>query len=52
MIKYLQLKKKQKKEGQELEISVIISEKVSIRNIESIKEVEKALEIVITKNSK
>lgn len=45
-------KEKAKKEGQELEISVMISEKVSIRNIESIKEVEKALEIVITKNSK
>lgn len=45
-------KEKAKQEGQELEISVMISEKVSIRNIESIKEVEKALEIVITKNSK
>ena len=44
--------KKAKEEGQELEISVRISEKVSIRNIESIQEIEKAMEIVVKKSSK
>ena len=48
--KILSAKKQAKKEGRMLEISVTISEKVTVRNIESISEIESALDIVIKKN--
>ena len=47
--KIFSAKEKAKKEGQEFEISVSISEKVIIRNVENIVEIEKALDIVVKK---
>jgi len=50
--KILSAKSKAKKEGREFQISVSIEEKVHIKNVESAIEIEKALDIVITKKSK
>ena len=45
--KILSAKEKAKQEGRLFEISVTISEKVTVKNIESISEIENALDIVI-----
>ncbi|KAF7783515.1 hypothetical protein PRUB_a3303 [Pseudoalteromonas rubra] len=47
--KIFSAKAKAKKEGREIQISVSIQEKIHIKNVESSIEIEKALDIVVTK---
>lgn len=50
--KIFSAKQKAKADDIELEISVTISERISIQNVQNITEIEKAMEIVIFKNEK
>ncbi len=47
--KILSARAKAKNEGREIQISVSIQEKINIENVESSIEIEKALDIVVTK---
>ena len=49
--KIFSAKSQAKNDGYELEITVTIQDKVHIKNVESTIEIEKALEIVLTKKS-